>query len=60
MVLLRLVSTVLTLGAEQWLTSRYGALGVLCLFCVGVGLKAHNTKCTCAGALIFVLLMIQA
>jgi len=60
MIFLELLGTVMTLGVEQLMQSRYGALGFLCLFLLGVGLKARNTACLSVGAVIFVLLMTQA
>jgi hypothetical protein len=60
MILIQLLSTVLLMGLNQLFASRYGALGVLCLFLLGVGLRARNTACLSAGAVIFVLLMTQA
>ncbi|MFI5885292.1 hypothetical protein [Streptomyces sp. NPDC051554] len=60
MVVIELLGAVMALGIEQLLQSRYGALGLLCLFLIGVGLKARNTACLSVGAVIFVLLMTQA
>lgn len=60
MVVIELLEAVTTLGIEQLLQSRYGALGVLCLILVGIGLKARNTPCLATGAVIFALLMTQA
>ncbi|MEU1481657.1 hypothetical protein ACFYZ8_37450 [Streptomyces sp. NPDC001668] len=41
-------------------TSRFGMLGVMCLLLVGAGLKARSTACVSTGAVIFVVLMLQA
>lgn len=60
MVVIELLGAVMALGIEQLLQSRYGALGLLCLFLIGVGLRARNTACLSVGAVIFVLLMTQA
>ncbi|MFG2371264.1 hypothetical protein ACGFY9_07285 [Streptomyces sp. NPDC048504] len=60
MVVIELLGAVMTLGIEQLLQSRYGALGLLCLFLIGVGLRARNNACLSVGAVIFVLLMTQA
>lgn len=60
MIVVQLLSAVFTVGLGQLLQSRYGALGVLCMFLLGVGLRARNTTCLSAGAVIFVLLMAQA
>lgn len=55
-----LLRAVVSLGVEQLVQSRYGALGLLCLFLIGVGFRARNTTCMSVGAVIFVLLMTQA
>ncbi|MEV6538354.1 hypothetical protein [Streptomyces sp. NPDC051665] len=60
MIVVQLLAAIFTLGLDQLLQSRYGALGVLCMFLLGVGLRARNTTCLSAGAVIFVLLMTQA
>lgn len=60
MIVFQLLSTVFLLGLDQLFQSRFGALGVLCLFLFAVGLRARNTTCLCVGAVIFVLLMAQA
>ncbi|MFJ9376047.1 hypothetical protein [Streptomyces sp. NPDC101455] len=60
MIFLELLGAVMSLGVEQLMQSRYGALGLLCLFLLGVGFKARNTTCMSVGAVIFVLLMTQA
>ncbi|MFJ2234311.1 hypothetical protein [Streptomyces sp. NPDC087859] len=60
MVVVQLLSAALLVGLDQLFQSRYGALGVLCLFLLAVGLKARNTACLSVGAVIFVLLMTQA
>lgn len=60
MIVVQLLSAVFTVGLGQLLQSRYGALGVLCMFLLGVGLRARNATCLSAGAVIFVLLMAQA
>ncbi|MEU5097744.1 hypothetical protein [Streptomyces sp. NPDC020996] len=60
MVFLQLVGTVMALGTEQLLTSRFGPLGLLCLFLLGTGFRARDTACLSAGAVVFVLLMTQA
>jgi hypothetical protein len=54
------VGTVVTAGAEQLFQTRYGALGVLCLFLLGAGFRSRDTACLSAGAVVFVLLMTQA
>lgn len=59
MVVLDLLCTVFTIGLGQLFQSRYGALGVLCLFLLGFGCRARNTWCLSVGAVIFVLLMTQ-
>jgi hypothetical protein len=56
----QLLAAVFAVGVDQLLQSRYGALGILCMFLLGVGLRARNTACLSAGAVVFVLLMTQA
>lgn len=46
--------------AEQVVQSPYGAVLMLGLFLVFLGLQAHSRTCTSAGAVVLVLLMIQA
>lgn len=58
-IFLELLGAVVSLGMEQLMQYRDGALGLLCLFLLGIGLKARNTTCMSVGALIFVLLMTQ-
>ena len=60
MIFSELLRAVVSLGMDQLMQSRYGALGLLCLLLLGVGIRARNTTCLTAGAVIFVLLMIQA
>ncbi|MEU3896430.1 hypothetical protein [Streptomyces sp. NPDC045251] len=60
MVLTQILSAVLMAGLDQVIYTRYGALGAMCLFLLAIGIRARNTSCACAGALIFVLLMSQA
>jgi len=60
MICIQLLSTVFLVGLNQLFTSRFGPLGVLCLFLLGVGLRARNAACLSSGAVIFVLLMTQA
>ncbi|WP_406124922.1 hypothetical protein [Streptomyces sp. NBC_00989] len=60
MIFFQLLGSICALGLEQLLQTRYGALGILCLFLLGVGFKERNTVCLSAGAVIFVLLMTQA
>ncbi|WP_280846318.1 MULTISPECIES: hypothetical protein [unclassified Streptomyces] len=48
------------MSVDQLFTSRFGPIGVVCLLLVGAGLKARNTACVSTGAVIFVVLMLQA
>ncbi|MBK3580617.1 hypothetical protein JHN63_43930 [Streptomyces sp. MBT65] len=43
----------------QWFQSRYGVLGTLCLFFLGVGYRTRNTWCLSAGTMILALLMLM-
>ncbi|WP_329244886.1 hypothetical protein [Streptomyces canus] len=60
MVVFQLLSAVAILAVDQLFQTRYGALGILCLILVGAGFRARNTACLSLGALVFVLLMVQA
>ncbi|MFJ5308376.1 hypothetical protein [Streptomyces sp. NPDC088350] len=60
MVVAELLKAVAALEIEQLMQSRYGALGFLCLFLLGAGIKARSATCASAGAVILVLLMTQA
>ncbi|MFE2888892.1 hypothetical protein ACUXZZ_19745 [Streptomyces graminifolii] len=59
MIFFELLAAIMTLGVNQLMQSRYGALGLLCLFLLGVGIKARNTACLSAGVVVFALLMAQ-
>lgn len=50
----------LSLGLEQLVQWRYGAMGVVCLLLITTGARARNSTCLGAGAFLFVLLMAQA
>ncbi|KUL40488.1 hypothetical protein [Streptomyces regalis] len=55
--------TLLRIGlafAEQVLQSPYGAVLMLGLFLVVIGLQAHSRTCTSAGVMVLVLFMAQA
>jgi hypothetical protein len=60
MTVLQLLLTVLLAGLNQMFESHYGPLGVLCLFLLGVGFRDRDPTCLSAGAVFFVLLMLQA
>ncbi|MFD4877732.1 hypothetical protein ACFWOB_30805 [Streptomyces sp. NPDC058420] len=60
MIVGELLKAVMALGIEQAMQLRYGALGLLCLFLLGVGFRARNATCMSIGAVIFVILMTQA
>jgi hypothetical protein len=60
MISLRLLGTVLEMGVDQLIQSRFGGLGLLCLFLLGVGIRARSTACASIGAIVLVLLMLQA
>lgn len=60
MIFLQLLSAVLALGVDQMFTSRYGALGMVCLFLLGAGIRTRDTACVYTGAVLFLLLMVQA
>jgi hypothetical protein len=60
MVLIQLVGAAVTFSVEQLIKSQYGVLGLLFLTLFGIGVKARNTACLFAGAVILLLLMAQA
>lgn len=59
MAFFQLLTTVAVLGIEQLLQWRFGAMGLVCLFLIGVGARTRNTTCLSVGAVVFVLLMAQ-
>jgi hypothetical protein len=60
MVFFQLLSVVIGLGIEQLIQWRYGAMGIVCLLLITLGVRARNSTCLTAGAVLFVLLMAQA
>ncbi|WP_055526743.1 hypothetical protein [Streptomyces graminilatus] len=60
MITLQLLSTVIAMSLERLFAAHYGALGVVCLFLLGAGLRARNAVCVYTGTVLFVLLMVQA
>ncbi|HET6857515.1 MAG TPA: hypothetical protein VFH94_10520 [Streptomyces sp.] len=58
--LLVLLSAIFVAGVEQFVQWRYGVPGAVALALLAVGFKARNSHCTALGAVIFVLLMVQA
>ncbi|MGK5692480.1 hypothetical protein ACSNOJ_06120 [Streptomyces sp. URMC 128] len=54
---LQLFGVVLVLGLEQLVQWKLGAMGLVALFLLAVGLKARNSTCTSLGAVILLLLM---
>ncbi|MEU6092953.1 hypothetical protein ABZ865_40620 [Streptomyces sp. NPDC047085] len=60
MIVNQLVSAAIGMGFEHMVQARYGAVGVLSLLLLGAGIKAQNAACSTIGALLLVLLVIQA
>ncbi|OAH13287.1 hypothetical protein [Streptomyces jeddahensis] len=60
MVLFQLLSTVVVLGFEQLVQWEYGPMGMVCLCLLAVGMRMRNSTCVSLGAVVFVLLMVQA
>ncbi|MGW5471849.1 hypothetical protein [Streptomyces chartreusis] len=58
-VLIQLLITALGMGFNQLFQSRYGPLGVLCLFLLGIGFRTRDTTCLCVGTVLVVILMSQ-
>ncbi|MGW0776558.1 hypothetical protein ACWD01_23545 [Streptomyces sp. NPDC002835] len=59
MPLIALVLATFALGFEQLVQWKYGAMGVVGLAMLTVGLKARSTACTVIGSVILVLLLTQ-
>ncbi|GAA3372809.1 hypothetical protein GCM10020367_29860 [Streptomyces sannanensis] len=59
MPLLALVLSVFSLGFEQLVQWRYGAMGVIGLVLLTIGFKARNSTCIGIGAVVLVLLFSQ-
>ncbi|MGW1211282.1 hypothetical protein ACWD5F_16795 [Streptomyces sp. NPDC002499] len=60
MIKARLLSTAFAVVLDQVIQNHYGGLGLLCLLVVGLGIKAHRPTWASAGAVMLVLLMMQA
>lgn len=58
--MIQLVGAAVMFSMEQLLKSQYGVLGLLFLTLFGIGVKARNTACLYAGAVVLLLLMAQA
>ncbi|WP_114257482.1 hypothetical protein [Streptomyces sp. Go-475] len=54
---LQFVGVVLVLGFEQLVQWKLGAMGMVALFLLAVGLKARNSTCVSLGAVILLILM---
>ncbi|MEW2633801.1 hypothetical protein AB0903_19620 [Streptomyces sp. NPDC048389] len=59
MPVIALVLATLTLGFEQLVQWKYGAMGVVGLAMLTIGLKARSATCTAIGSIILVLLLTQ-
>lgn len=59
MPLLALVLATFALGFEQLIQWQFGAMGVVGLAMLTIGLKSKNAACTGIGAVILVLLLAQ-
>lgn len=59
MPLLALALATFALGFEQLIEWQFGAMGVVGLAMLTIGVKARNTTCTSIGAVILVLLLAQ-
>ncbi|MEV0316856.1 hypothetical protein ACIBKX_32525 [Streptomyces sp. NPDC050658] len=60
MAIFQLLSAVVVLGLEQFVQWRYGAMGLLGLLLVVLGMRTRNGASLYVGTVIFVLLMAQA
>lgn len=52
-----LVLALLVVGFEQMVQWRFGAMGVIGLTLLTVGVKAKNSTCSCLGAVVLVMLL---
>lgn len=52
-----LALTVFLIGLEQMVQWRYGAMGLVGLSLLGIGVKSKNTTCTCIGVLVLAMLL---
>jgi hypothetical protein len=60
MPLIALVVAGLAVGFEQLVQLRYGAMGVLALLALSIGIKARNTTVGGIGAVVLVMLLAQS
>jgi hypothetical protein len=54
-----LALAVVVIGFEQLVQWRYGAMGVVGLTMLAVGVKAKNVTCSCIGAVVLAMLLAQ-
>ncbi|WP_405841388.1 hypothetical protein [Streptomyces sp. NBC_01518] len=60
MPLLEIVVSILGIGFEQIVQWHYGAMGIVALLLLSIGLRARNSTCASVGAVILLLLMIPS
>ncbi|WP_327403070.1 hypothetical protein OG194_25205 [Streptomyces sp. NBC_01288] len=60
MPLLEIALSILRIGFEQIVQWRYGAMGIVALLLLSIGLRARNSTCASVGAVILLLLMIPS
>ncbi|MEV0911662.1 hypothetical protein [Streptomyces hokutonensis] len=60
MPLVEMLLSTLGIGFEQIVQWRYGPMGIVALVLLGIGLRARNATCASVGAVVLVLLMVQA
>ncbi|MET9899532.1 hypothetical protein OG788_21885 [Streptomyces sp. NBC_00647] len=58
--LLELTVAALVIGFEQIVQWKFGAIGIMGLCLLGIGLKSRNSTCASVGAVLLVLLMARA
>ncbi|MGP3953157.1 hypothetical protein [Streptomyces sp. 7N604] len=54
-----LLLAVVVIGFEQIVQWRFGAMGIIGLTMLGVGVKAKNVTCSCIGAVVLAMLLVQ-
>ncbi|MGP3926479.1 hypothetical protein [Streptomyces sp. 8N616] len=54
-----LLLAVVVIGFEQIVQWRFGAMGIIGLTMLAVGVKAKNVTCSCIGAVVLAMLLVQ-
>ncbi|MFG2194715.1 hypothetical protein [Streptomyces sp. NPDC048639] len=54
-----LLLAVVVVGFEQLVQWRFGAMGIIGLTMLAVGVKAKNVTCSCIGAVVLTMLLVH-